>query len=129
MRVVLKDGEHVSEDWEIGNPTEVRFMKSKKRDLTECEMHLTLNDKMTVGKNPCKRMKTHHNNSGSKKTLAVAIEDGTCHCVLSNETTIDGDDNTKTASIEPGKQNSENNDKKPPAKNTNKKRRSPRKRG
>ena len=67
MRAVLKDGEHVGEDWEIGNPTEVRFMKSKKGDLTECEMHLTLDNKMTVGTNPCKRMKMHHNNGGSKK--------------------------------------------------------------
>ena len=67
MRVVKMDGECVEENWEINNPTEVRFMKSKKGDLTECEMHLTLDNKMTVGTNPCKRMKMHHNDGGSKK--------------------------------------------------------------
>ena len=66
-RAVDMDGECVGEDWEIDNPTEVRFMKSKKGDSTECEMHLTLDNKMTVGTNPCKRTKMHCNNGGSKK--------------------------------------------------------------
>ena len=122
MRVVKMDGECVEENWEINNPTEVRFMKLKKGDSTECEMHLTLDNKMTVGKNPCKRMKTRHNDGGSKKTLAVAIKDGTHHHMLSNETAVDGDDNTKTGNIEPGEQDSENCGTKPPAKTCRSKR-------
>ena len=116
MQQVQKKGELVSGEWKIGNPMEVRFVKTKKRGSMECEMHFTLNKQMTIGKNPRKRMKTHCNNGDSKQTLAVAIADGARHCVLSDETTVDGDDNTKTRSIQAGKQNSENNDKKPPAK-------------
>ena len=99
MKLVQKKGEHVSGEWKIGNPLELRFMKSKKRDLMECEMHLTLNKQMTIGKNPCKRTKTHCNDGDSKKLLAVVIEDGTCCHMLSDETTVDGDDNTKTRSV------------------------------
>ena len=119
MQQVQKKGELVSGEWKIGNPMEVRFVKTKKRGSMECEMHFTLNKQMTIGKNPRKRMKTHCNNGDSKQTLAVAIADGARHCVLSDETTVDGDDNTKTRSIQPGKQNSENNDKNAKGKRSN----------
>ena len=87
----------VSGKWEFSSPMTVHVKKSEKRGLMEGEMHLTWNRPMTIrGNNPCKCMKTHHNDGNSKQTLAVAIEDDTHHCMLSDESTNVKDDNDKS---------------------------------
>ena len=75
----------------------------------ECEMHLTLKRPTTIrGSSPCKCTKMHHNDGNSKQTLAVAIEEGTHHCALSDETTDVEDDNNESKNIESGMQKSGN---------------------
>ena len=100
---------HFCEEWEFSSPMEVHAKKRKERGSMECEMHLTLKRPTTIrGSSPCKCTKMHHNDGNSKQTLAVAIEEGTHHCALSDETTNVEDDNNESKNIESGMQKSGN---------------------